>query len=223
MQDGTSKLVEDPFAPVNILGLESALADYGKNLALLAADSSQDQAAFSGALTGLAGSLGKLDGAIAKATAGQRLSGDDKLGAIASVVARVGNLIFAAQRKRALKRIIVAAQPLVEEAVGVLNEADSVVQDYDITRALQRATDAENQLIDVLKERPSQKPRVRAAQDELYAAVEAVNSITARKKRIRELGVVHAALATAARKGSSRQDLEAAENLLIRWNAQFEK
>ena len=214
--------VEQAFAPANILALEGALAGYGKNLALLAADPAQDQAAFSTAITNLAGSVGKLDGAIAKATEGGRVSSDDKLGKIAGIVAKVGNLIFAYQRQRALKRIVIASNPLVEEAVGLLDDTDTVIQGYDVELAREKARSAQREASRIVADRPLNPVAIRKAQDALYEAVDALNAVGTRERQIRELGEVHAALAAAAKPGASRDQLAAALKRLIDWNAQFE-
>jgi hypothetical protein len=218
---GGAAPIEQALTPDNILMLETALAEYGKNLALLASDSSQDQASFSAAVTVLGASLGKLDGAIAKATAGPRIGTDAKLGAVASIIARLGNLIFAYQRQAALKRIIVESDAFVAEAGALLEQADEQILLYDVGAAYREATAAEVKATSIANNATASVADIRAAHNTLYAAIDWLNAVTARKQQISNLVQVHHALAVAARSGASRSNLEEAMRKLIEWNAKF--
>jgi hypothetical protein len=200
----------------NVLALSGALSTYSDALIALAADSTEDQQAFAASLSGLASSLGKLDGAIQQATKATPVDRSAKLGAVAGLIAEAGNLYFAHQRDQALKRIILAADPLVQEATGLLSGVGAGIDLYDRT-ALGRALFAAQDSAQETAADPNQSvAAVRAAQDNLFTALDAYNHYGEDRRQFGEIGAAHARLAEAARRGASLAQLKAAIEAVVR-------
>jgi hypothetical protein len=199
----------------NILALSAALSDYADALIALTSDATADQQAFATSLSGLATSLGGLDGAIQKATGATPADRSAKFGAVATLLAEAGNLYFAHQRNNALKRIVIAGDPLVQEAVGLLSGVGSGIDLYDRTVLAQHLAAAVDRAQSVAAD-PSQSPdSVRSAQDALFAAVDAYNNYGADRRQFRDIGIAHAKLAEAARRGASFAELKAAAEAVM--------
>ena len=211
--DATGKPIEKIPTYSNIKALDQALSDYADNLILLAADTTEDQAAFSDSVNGLATSLGNLDGAIRKATGAPPGSSGPKIGAIATVVAKAGGLLLAAERGRVLKKIIIAGDPLVQEATALLGDVDDRLNLYDGTALLQAALAAQAQA-SRLAATGAPPDQVRAAQDALFARVADFNARSIEQQRYLAIGKAHAGLAQAARTGNTI-DFEAAISAVI--------
>jgi hypothetical protein len=200
----------------HVLALSAALSTYSDSLIAVAADPSDDQQAFTTSVSGLAVSLGQLDGAIQKATGATPADRSAKFGAVAGLLAEAGNLYFAHRRNEALKRIILAADPLVQEATGLLSGVGAGIDLYDrvaLGRALVAAQDsAQDTAAD-----PSQSvAAVRSAQDNLFAALAAYNDYGADRRQFAEIGAAHAKLAEAARRGASLAQIRAAIEAVVR-------
>jgi len=211
--DVTGKPVEAVPTYSNIKALGQALSAYSDNLILLAADTTTDREAFSASVTGLATSLGNLDGAIRKATGAPPGTSGAKIGAIAAVVAKAGGLFLAAERGRVLKKIVIAGDPLVQEATGILADVDDRLGLYDSTGLLQAATAAQT---DASRLAASGAPpeALRAVQDALFARVADYKARSGEQQRYLAIGVAHAKLAEAARSGNTI-DFEAAISAVI--------
>jgi hypothetical protein len=211
--DASGKPVEQVPTYANIKALDQALSDYSDNLILLAADTTKDQAAFSESVTGLATSLGNLDGAVRKATGAAPSTSGAKIGAIAAVVAKAGGLFLAAERGRVLKKIIIAGDPLVQEATGILADVDDRLNLYDSVGLLQAANAAQ---ADASRLAATSAPlaELRAAQDALFARVADFNARSGEQQRYVAIGKAHAKLAEAARTGNTI-DFEAAISAVI--------
>lgn len=214
-----SQDVEKVIEVSNIIELQNALASYGANLALLAESASDDNEAFAKAATGLAASIGKLDGAITKVAKSKPNVSDAELGIVASAVAKIAGIVFALERERALKQIIRKTDPFIQRAIMLLDEADR--QSIQILAA--RATrSAELDLIayNSLAASPASAIAARqAAIDTVFADLDGINTLTQRRSQIVPLGRVHAALAVAASPSASREDMARAIEQLIRWNS----
>jgi len=211
--DATGKPIEKIPTYSNIKALDQALSDYSDNLILLAADTTKDQAAFSDSVTGLATSLGNLDGAIRKATGAPPGTSGAKIGAIAAVVAKAGGLFLAAERARVLKKIIIAGDPLVQEATGILADVDDRLNLYDSVGLLQAANAAQT-AASRLAAASAPPADLRAAQDALFARVADFNARGTEQQRYLAIGKAHAKLAEAARTGNTI-DFEAAISAVI--------
>jgi hypothetical protein len=211
--DINNKPIERVPTYANIKALGQALSDYSDNLILLAADTTKDQEAFSTSVTGLATSLGNLDGAIRKATGAAPGTTGAKIGAIASIVAKAGGLFLAAERGRVLKKIVIAADPLVQEATGLLADVDDRLDLYDSAGLLKAATEAQVNA-SRLASNGASPDDLRAAQDVLFARVADYNARSGEQQRYLAIGVAHGKLAEAARSGSN-VDFEAAINAVL--------
>lgn len=211
--DATGKPIEKIPTYSNIKALDQALSDYSDNLILLAADTTKDQAAFSDSVTGLATSLGNLDGAIRKATGAPPGTSGAKIGAVAAVVAKAGGLILAAQRGRVLKKIVIAGDPLVQEATNILADVDDRLNLYDSVGLLQAANAAQT-AASRLAAASAPPSDLRAAQDALFARVADFNARSSEQQRYLAIGKAHAKLAEAARTGNTI-DFEAAISAVI--------
>jgi hypothetical protein len=132
------------------------------------------------------------------------------------LLAEGGNLYFAHRRNSALKRIILAGDPLVQEATGLLSGVGAGIDLYDRT-ALGRALFAAQDRAQEVAADPSQSAiAVRAAQDKLFAALDAYNNYGADRRQFAEIGVAHARLAEAARRGASLAELRTAIEAIVK-------
>lgn len=202
----------------SIIKLQNALADYGKNLALLSQSANDDNEAFTKAATNLGVSVGKLDAAIAGLAQTERVASDEKLGLIASAISKIAGYVFAYQRTAALKRIVRETDTFVQEASGLLAKADPQIDQVDASRAFD---ETRGLMIDYnrLNAAPNKGvPERRAALNKFMGSVEALNLIANRTHSFSTLGKVHAALATASRTNASREELATAMKALISWN-----
>jgi hypothetical protein len=209
------KEIEQAPGFANILALTGALSHYADNLIALAADPTQDQAAFSQAMQSLATSVGNLDGAVRAATRAPPGQDGAKLGAVASLLADAGNLYFAQRRAAALKRIVIASDPVVQDATRLLSGVDDRLQLYyraELAAALLRAQDNASA---TAASPTASTADVRAAQDTLFQALAAYNNQGADTLRYRAIGEAHAKLAAAARRGASAGELKAAIEAVV--------
>jgi hypothetical protein len=199
----------------NIAALSGALTTYADNLVLLAADPEGDQKSFTESVASLATSLGGLDGAVRTAAGAAPDQTGPKLDAVAALVAQGGNLYFAQRRARALKRIVIAADPLVQSATRILSGVDGQLLSYarnELYARLQSAQDAATAIVN----RPgSTSGEIRAAQDALFTQVAAYNSLGSDTLRFKAIGEAHAKLATAARRGASAGEMKAAVEAVL--------
>jgi hypothetical protein len=200
----------------NILDLSDALNAYADGLIALAADASEDEAAFAKSLSGLATSLGSLDGAIQKATGATPADRSAKFGAVATLIAQAGNLYFAHQRNKALKRIVLAGDPLVQEAAALLSGVGAGIDLYDRKGLYAKLRSAQRQAQDTAADTSQSVEAVRVAQDDLFTALAAYNSYGADRRRFAEIGVAHAKLAAAARSGASLAEMKAAVEAVVK-------
>lgn len=192
------------FAHIRALG--AALADYADNLVALAADATADRAAFATSVSGLAASLGHLDGAVRDATGAPPAGSHAMLDAVATVAGKAGGLLLAAERARVLKRIVLNGDPIVQQAVAVLADVDDRLGLYDLSGLalkLQAAQDAASRLAAT----GAPPERLRPAQDALFAALDAYDGIGADQARYAAIGMAHAKLAAAARCGAGPAEL----------------
>jgi hypothetical protein len=199
----------------HILALGAALSAYADSLIALAADSSQDQKAFAGSLSALATSLGGLDGAIQRVTGGDRAASQPQLNAVATLVAEAGNLYFAYERSRVLKRIIIAGDPTVQRAVDLLTGADAGIDLYNRNALLLHLRATANNARRLAANPGTSATAMRAAQDALFAEVATYNRYAAGVQRFRAIGAAHTQLVRAARANASAADLAAAIQAII--------
>ena len=158
----------------NIAALNSALVDYAGGLVLLAADASKDQQAFAASVSNLASSLGGLDGAIRKVTGASEGNSATQFNAVGTLVAKLGNLYFAAHRQNVLKKMVIEADPLVQRATAILGDADSQLDLYDRLPLYQAVVNAQEHADQVRK--LGDVAAIRSAQDKLFEAVERFNA-----------------------------------------------
>ncbi len=203
----------------SIIELQDALAAYGENLALLAESASADNKKFAEAATGLATSVGKLDGAISKLAVSAPNVGAAKLGIVANAIAKIAGLAFAIQREHALKEIIRDTDPFVQKAIGLLDQADR--QNVQILAS--QATRNADTLLEVYNSAAAQQTSStaerQAAINAVFESIDGVNILAQRQSQTLPLGRLHAALASAAARGASHRQLTEAIEQLIRWNS----
>ena len=201
--------IEDAPAFTNIRALGVALSEYSDALIALAADTSQDRAAFADAVGGLATAIGGLDGAVRSVTHARPAASHEQLNAVAALVGKAGGLLLAAERVRMLKRIILAGDPVVQRAVGLLSDVDDRLGLYDLS-GLALKLQAAQQTASRLAATGAPVEQLRPAQDELFAALADYNHAGTDQAHYAAIGVAHAKLAAAARKGASAAELQAA-------------
>jgi hypothetical protein len=221
-QAPTCSLVERGGKPVeqapgfaNIIALTGALADYSDTLILLAADSSADEAAFGQSVTSLGNALGGLDSAVRQATGAPAGAAGPEIGAVATLMAETGSLYLEQRRGRALKEIVIRADPLVQQAANLLSGVDDRLQLYYRADLARTMLNAQNAASAVVASPTSSEADIRTAQDALFAAVAQYNAQGADTLRFKAIGAAHAKLAQAARKGASAQEMAAAIEAII--------
>lgn len=211
---GSGDVVDFHYDLPAIVGLQRALSSYGKNLALLANYAEADQAAFSASIDKLGASIGKLDAAISKTAGSDRITTDDKVGTIASIIGSLGQLAFKYQRQHALRRIIIANDPLIQEALAVLEKADVKTNDYTRSAAREIASAAATKA----KLATSDGER-QTRNEELYRAIDLLNDIQANSAKLKQLAAIHGALADLARRGDRGARTQLAREMLTDWTS----
>jgi hypothetical protein len=202
--------IEEAPSFANVAALTGALSSYADNLIALAADPEGDQKSFSESVSGLATSLGGLDGAVRKAAGAGPGQAAPKLDAIAALVAQGGNMYFAQRRAAALKRIVIAADPVVQSAARMLSGVDGALLSYyrnDLYKSVQAAQGQASKLVSAPE---ATTEEIRAAQDALFAKVAAYNALGSDTLRFQAIGEAHGKLAAAARRGASAGEMKAA-------------
>lgn len=199
--------IEEPLSFSNVAALTGALSNYADNLIALAADPEGDQKSFSESVSGLATALGGLDGAVRQATGAAPGNAAPKLDAVAALVAQGGNLYFAHRRAAALKRIVIAADPVVQSATRLLSGVDGALLSYyrnDLYKSVQAA---QGQATRLVNKPEATVEEIRAAQDALFAKVAAYNALGSDTLRFQAIGEAHGKLAAAARRGASAGEM----------------
>lgn len=192
----------------NITTLNSALVDYASGLVLLAADASEDQQTFTASVSNLASSIGGLDGAIRKVTGSSEEDSAAKLNAVGTLVAKLGNLYFAARRQSVLKHMIIEADPLVQRSAAILGDADSQLDLYDRLPLYEAVVKAQQNADEVRA--GGDVTAIRSAQDKLFTAVERFNAYQIDRSRFAAIGAAHAKLVEAAKAGATIKELHEA-------------
>lgn len=206
--------LEAPLSVDNVVALSAALTDYADSLIALAADSTQDQAAFVTSINGLGTSLGRLDGEVRKAAGAAAGNDRAQIGAVATVVAEAGNLYFAYRRSHALRRIVTAGDPIVQRAVAILVRVQLRVRQYDRSALFAQVQAAQGRASQ-LANTGAAAADLRAAQNQLYDRLAAYNGAGAEVARFVAIGEAHAALAQAARAGASPEQVAAAIEAIL--------
>jgi hypothetical protein len=209
-----NKIVPFNYTLPDILALQDALASYGANLAFLADAAEADQAAFSASVDKLGASIGKLDLAISKAAKTERLVSGEKISTIASVIGTLGKLVLKYQRRHALRRIVVANDPLVQEALALLNSAEVEVANYKRLAATQIARDAAAKTLLATNDEDRLKKN-----EALFRAVNLLNEIEINSGRLEKLAAIHTALANVAGSNDRAMRSELARKMLEDWTA----
>jgi hypothetical protein len=211
--------IEQPPQIEHVVALNTALTNYSDNLIALAADSSQDQATFTTSVNRLATSLGKLQSELTQAlqTGGPSqqpapgaATAQQSLGAVAAVVAEVGNLYLAYRRNQVLRRIVIQADPIVQNAVGYLLHLEMAIREAERTTLYLRLTAADQHAIAVAHDSHATNEDVAAAQKGLFDSLAAYNNYDERLVRLRAIAEAHGRLAAAARAGASPAQMAAA-------------
>jgi hypothetical protein len=193
----------------HIRALGTALTHYSDMLIQLAADSSADEATFSTAVLNLGSAVGNMDDAVRAASGAPAATGHDALNGVAGVVASAGKLFLSAARGRALRRIIVATDPVVQRASVLLAQTDDRLRLYDLSGLAPDLLAAQGAVSDTIG-RHGSTADIRAAQDTLYAKLAAYNQAAAQPGRYAAIGAAHAKLAVAARRGATLSEMAAA-------------
>lgn len=205
--DASGNAVETPFYAANVVALGDALVGYSAALGQLAADSRKDADAFGKSLTDLANSVGALSGAVSKVTSLSKVS-PAQLGAVASIVGTVGNLYFEHARATALRKIIVASDPFVQEATAVLAAADEALRRNSTAQALLRL-EATSEALEQAIAAGQGAQAIRAKQDAVFVEFDALRQRSALRSGFVLLGDAHRELAAAARAGASFKEMVA--------------
>lgn len=201
----SGKPVETAYDAVHVIALGEALAEYAAQLGQLAADSSKDGQAFGTSLTGLATSVGQLDAALAGIANTKPVVAQGQLGALATVAAEVGKLYLRQQRASALRKIIIAAHPFVQEATTLLSRADGALRGYDLSMRFNEMVRAQGALGEAIAANSGIGPK----QEAFVRSFEGFRQAAASEDVFLRLGAAHGKLADAARAGASVADMAA--------------
>jgi hypothetical protein len=189
----------------NIMQLNGAFSAYGKQLAGVAANSDEDAAAFSASLIELAASADELNAALTRSTTPD--ANVERLDRSATVVGLVLSAAEGASRTAKLRRIIVAADPSVQQVAMQLNAASEAVLSAEIQQAFSDVETAQTDLqTSVARGRPT--ATIAAKQATLIQRVDTLRRISAVNGSFAQLAQTHTALADAARSGISDNDFE---------------
>lgn len=193
----------------NTIALGNALANYSDSLVALAADSTADQAAFTNSVTAVGTSLSNLNNAIRAATGAPEEDLSAPVGAIARLVAELGNLYFQHRRNVVLRRVITEGAPAVSRAIGLMRRAATAAAGYERALLNARLLAAEAHDDDVMG-RPADLEARREAQRGLFESVNALNRYDTRLRLFHTLSEAHDKLVAAARSGASSAEILAA-------------
>lgn len=208
------KHLESPYSAVHLTNLRIALGKYTSNLALLAAGAADSDAAFRKQVDSFATSLGGLSGAVESATGTTPPKEKDYTFA-ANIVAEIGSLYFEYQRVKALKKIIVKTNPVVQAATGYLAQTDFILVDATNFAMLANLSAAEEEVKKLTNDPKATTAKIRKAQLDLIAKTEAYRldfrDPEKSKLAFTELANAHDKLAKAAESPwSNKEDLRAA-------------
>ena len=192
----------------HIIALGEALASYSDNIGSLAADSSEDRASFRTALVAAAGATAKLDGALRTSLKieGKPLP-EEKIGTVAGIVADIGGLLLEKQRVDALKRVILTADPTVQQSVEMLMAAYDAERTYNVAERTRELQQAQNALRKINADPNSTTEERLSAQAKFIELAENYIGLANSSDRFERIGKAHKALATAARDGATKEDL----------------
>lgn len=213
--------LEQPPQFSNIIALSKGLNSYAESLVELASDRDSDNKAFTSSVTGLATSLGGLDAAVQKATGADESHSSEKLGAIASLVDEAGRLYFAHQRNAALRKIIIAADPFVQDAARLLSGADQRIDLYDRAGLAQDLLKAQKHQSEIAASASPEE--LRAAQEKMYDLLTAFTQRGEGTERFIAIGKAHAKLAKAAAAGAKPAEIKEAILALIQLAGTIDK
>lgn len=198
-RDGAA--IDSPESFASLASLNKAVGDYGTNLAALAADASQDGAAFNTSLTNLAVSAEDLSTALGGAGT------KDQFDAAGVAFGGIGTAAFAGARTSKLKDIIVATDPQIQQATGLLSAASEALTLSEVTTSLQRVERAERALATgYANGAPSQELERR--QNTLFDEVDALKRAAAARDAYAKIGQTHAKLAQASQSSARKEDLQ---------------
>ena len=213
LQHGGGSLREEPRFE-NIAALGNALTAYSDSLIALAADTTESRAAFSASLASLATSAGNLNNAIRVASGKAETDLSAPLGAIAGLVAELGNLYFAAERNRVLRRVITEGEPIIRRAIEVLTETAGYAAQVQRSDRWAEFTTAHRAATD-LTDRGVRGPELRTAQDLLFERLDSFNRSTTNARLFLQMATAHRELVRAAGRGASAADIQRALEAVI--------
>lgn len=204
---GNAPIDKQPIERDNLLALSKALRNYAGALALVAADTTEDRAAFAASVQKLGASLGSLDGQIARLSQGSGL-GKDKIGTVAGLVAEAGGLYLDYQRTRFLRELIPAADPFVQKAVAILEFSRVSGQGALMATLAKTEISASLRALQDLVNNPRSKPKqIKSAQIEALKAHERFIAASRVSKSFKSIGEAHAAMVEASRSGLSGDEV----------------
>ena len=206
--DGKELRTAPKFA--HVLKLGNSLGNYSEAIGELARESGEDRKAFNEALVGAAGAASELDGALRAAA---EMEGNtlppDKLGIFAGIVGDVGGLLMERQRVRALKDLIIEADPVVQQTVDALEAAYAAERAYNISDRASQVQDLQTQLRRVNADPKSSLAQRLKAQQKFIEATQTFAALSNSTARFKPIGVAHAALRDAASRSATEEDLKA--------------
>jgi hypothetical protein len=192
----------------SILALNKALGSYGKSLALLAEDSSEDSAAFNKSLLDMVASVEGLEVALSNSGSGEA-SDPSGFNVFATGLTKVSGAFFAASRARKLRKIIIAADPKIQAATKILSRASEGLATFEITHAIEGADRTQVALKRSLSS-GAKTAKIAALQAKLFDDVAQIRRIARLKDSYAVIGKSHGELTKAAHVGSNKEDLSAA-------------
>ena len=131
----------------------------------------------------------------------------DQFEAIGAAFGGIGTAAFAGARASKLREIIVAVDPQIQQATGLLSAASEALTLSEVTTSLQRVERAERALSAGYANGVSSR-EVQRLQDRLFDEVAALKRSAAARDAYANIGQTHAKLAKASRDSASKEDLQ---------------
>ena len=205
----------------NIAALNKGVVGYASSLKTLASDQAEDVAAHSAALANLSGALNQLrddiagmeqrDPASASANASANADANAGPGTGLVVLQELTALYFDHQRTKALKRIIIAANPVFQDAMRLMSANNEVIGSTKAAYYVDILDETKKDLANAVNRRAPREV-IGKLQDRMFQTAAAARSSAAFKDIFPKIAAAHAELAKSAASQADRAALNAAIN-----------
>lgn len=201
----------------HILALGKALQEYSASLDDLTQNTDQDQAEFKQSLMDTSQALAGLQGAVGTAFAVEpSLMSEDSLSAVASLAGDLGAAYLENRRAKSLKRLVIEADPTIQDAVTMLNRAYRLERLYNSTGLFRSLQSLQINATRTVNQPGSSVADRRTAQEALFKAVEEARALSQNRDRFTAIGQAHTDLKQAAEKGAGKEELIIATRSILK-------